>query len=927
VIYFVHHLLVDGWTTTLLSNELHALYRAICRGQDLSYEERRSFKEYIKWQRQQDLSEAEVFWKRRLNDFTVRDRIGLEEHHESSISDVKDYGDQHTRLSEASTHALQAFARHQHLTLNTIIQGALGLILSRYANEDDVVFGTNVSGRTAPVEGIEAMRGLLINTLPVRVQISDASMILPWLNQLQEQLLEMQQYEYAPLVLIQKWAGVSQGRALLHALLVYENYPRNSHVQNLDDNLTVEQVYTRYSTPYPFFILVFPDREFTIRIMYDRARLSDASITRMLGHFQVLLEGMIANPNQRLIDLPLLSSSERHQLLVEWNQTASDYPRDRCIHELFEDQVERTPEAVAVVFDDQRLTYRELNERANQLARRLQRLGVGPDTLVGICVGRSLDMVIGLLGILKAGGAYVPLDPEYPKERLAFMLENAGVPVLLTQAPVEALLPAHRSRIVRLDADWPAIAAESPDPVLSTVTAQHLVYVIYTSGSTGNPKGVQIPHRALVNFLNAMRQKPGLTARDILLAITTLSFDIAGLELWLPLTVGAQVVIASRQTARDGEALAQLLDRSGSTVMQATPSTWQMLLAAGWRGNPRLKALCGGEPWPRELARQLQERSDSLWNMYGPTETTIWSAASRTNPGEEVLIGGPIANTRFYVVDRHLQPVPVGVPGELCIGGDGLASGYLRRPELTADKFPSNPFSDEPGARIYRTGDLVRLRVDGKIQFLGRLDHQVKIRGFRIELGEIESVLSQHPAVATAVVVAREDVPGDKRLVAYVVGRNGTVTPSELRTLLVEKLPDYMIPAAFVMLDRLPLTPNGKVDRKALPRPDLQSEAAGFRPPASATEKALAKIWGEVLGLKQVGLHDNFFELGGHSLLAIGAASRASATFLVDLPLRTLFEHPTLASLAGQIDTLLWAREQNHKAAPGSTAVLVEGTI
>jgi amino acid adenylation domain-containing protein len=509
-----------------------------------------------------------------------------------------------------------------------------------------------------------------------------------------------------------------------------------------------------------------------LEMEYSTDLFDDARIDRMAGHLRTVLEGVLADANRGIGDLPLLTGDERHQVLVEWNQTGVSYDKDRCLHELIEEQVGRAPEAPAVIFENKQLTYRHLNERANQLARHLQGLGVGPDTLVGVCVDRSLEMLVGLLGILKAGGAYVPLDPEYPRERLAFMLEDAGVAVLLTQAALEALLPAHHGRVLRLDADWPLIAEESAGNVTSTVRAEHLAYMIYTSGSTGKPKGVQIQQGAMVNFLLSMSQTPGLAAQDRWLAITTLCFDIAGLELWLPLMVGAQTVIASREKARDGQALAELLTRCHATVMQATPSTWKMLLSAGWRGNPRLKMLCGGEPWPKDLARQLLERGGSLWNMYGPTETTVWSAACRVNPEEEVLIGGPIANTRFYVVDRNLQPVPVGVPGELCIGGDGLARGYFKRLELTNEKFVGDPFVNKQGARLYKTGDLARWQADGKIEFLGRMDHQVKVRGFRIELGEIETVLNHHPAVKSAAVCAREDSPGDKRLVAYVVRKH-----------------------------------------------------------------------------------------------------------------------------------------------------------
>ena len=462
--------------------------------------------------------------------------------------------------------------------------------------------------------------------------------------------------------------------------------------------------------------------------------------------------------------------AEPQQILAEWNDTATDYPANICLHQIFEAQVERTPNAMAVSFEGQHLTYQELNAQSNQLAHHLRQLGVGPEVLVGLCIERSLEMLVALWGILKAGGAYVPLDPSYPPERLAFMLQDTQALVLVTQQHLTTHLPIEATKVVCLDAEAVVLAKQSKtNPVLLT-TSDNLAYVIYTSGSTGQPKGVQILHRAVVNFLLSMSQRPGLTAEDTLLAVTTLSFDIAALELFLPLIVGAHLVVAGREVTLNGSALAEVLDRMHVTVMQATPVTWHLLLAAGWKGNPHLKILCGGEAMPLQLARELLPKVASLWNLYGPTETTIWSTVCKIEPDAEVVsVGRPIANTQVYLLDKQLQPVPIGAPGELYLGGVGLARGYLNRPELTAEQFVPHPFSDKPGARLYRSGDLARYRADGNIELIGRLDHQVKIRGFRIEPGEIEAAISRHPAVRQAVVLAREDVPDDKRLVAYVV--------------------------------------------------------------------------------------------------------------------------------------------------------------
>ena len=572
----------------------------------------------------------------------------------------------------------------------------------------------------------------------------------------------------------------------------------------------------------------------------------------------------------------------------------------------FEEQVERTPEAVAVIFEDQQLTYRQLNERANQLARHLQRLGVGPDRLVGLCVERSLEMVVGLLGILKAGGAYMPLDPEYPKERLAFMLEDACVPVLLTQAPVAAWLPGHSSRIVRLDADWPRIAGESLCNVTSSVRAEHLAYMIYTSGSAGRPKGAMNTHVAIVNRLLWMQDTYRLTPSDRVLQKSPFSFDVSVWEFFWPLLTGAGLVVVLPGGHKDAAYLASLIRKEKITTTHFVPSMLSAFLEQGGLESSCAslkRVICSGEA----LAFELQQRffsllSAELHNLYGPTEAavdvTYW-ACERESRLRTVPIGRPIANTQIHILDRYLQAVPIGVPGELHIGGIGLARGYHNRPELTAEKFIPDPFRTEAGARLYKTGDLARYLPDGAIEYLGRLDHQVKIRGVRIELGEIESVLAGHPAVREAVVVAREDVPGDKRLVAYLTAKDGlSPKDQELRGLLQAKLPEYMVPSAFVTLGQFPLTPNGKVDRKALPPPEQPRATTGFVPPETPMEVVLAKVWAEVLGLKQVGVHDNFFDLGGHSLLAVRLQTRVEAELGRKLPLAAFFQAPTLAELA-----------------------------
>ncbi|MDZ4343798.1 MAG: amino acid adenylation domain-containing protein, partial [Candidatus Binatia bacterium] len=556
------------------------------------------------------------------------------------------------------------------------------------------------------------------------------------------------------------------------------------------------------------------------------------------------------------------------------------------------------------VFEDKKLTYRELNQPANQLAHYLKKLGVGAETLVGICVERSVEMIIGILGILKAGGAYIPLDPCFPKERLAFMWEDTQISVLLSQERLIETLPLFAGKLVCLDRDWEHIYRESNNNPDSGVIAENLAYVIYTSGSTGRPKGVQVRHYAVVNVLAHVREALGLNEQDTLPLVANICFDISVMELLLPLVAGARLVLVSSEVAVDGCRIEEMLGNWGVTIMHATPATWRLLLQAGWNAVAKLTILCGGEALQSELGAQLVTRASSMWNLYGPTETTIYSSAAPYDPeltGGVVSIGRPIANTQLYIVDDHLQPVPIGVPGQLHIGGEGLARGYLNRADLTAESFIPNSFSKEAGARLYRTGDLARYLPDGNIEFLGRIDHQVKLRGFRIELGEIEAVLSEHSKIFQSVVLAREEAPGDKRLVAYVVASDrAAATANELRAFLKEKLPEYMVPSAFVLLDAMPLTPNGKLDRKALPAPDQNSagSAEDDVAPRTPVEELIAEIWVEVFKLDKVGIHDNFFDLGGHSLLATQVVSRLRDGLRVELPLRTMFEKQTVEELA-----------------------------
>ena len=639
---------------------------------------------------------------------------------------------------------------------------------------------------------------------------------------------------------------------------------------------------------------------------YRTGAFEPATISRMTGHFLAILCDLLDRPDAALSEITMLTDAERQQLLVEWNKTDVPYPLDICLHHLIEAQVERTPDAIAVVFDEASLTYRELNRRANQLARHLQASGVVPDTLVGICAERSFDMIIGLLAVMKAGGAYVPLDPEYPKERLAFMLQDSQTPILLTQAKLLDALPEHQAKIFCVDRDWPTVAQFSETNPESRATATDLIYMIYTSGSTGKPKGAMNVHRGVVNRLLWMQDAYRLTPEDRVLQKTPFSFDVSGWEFWWPLLTGARFVFARPGGHRESAYLAALIQQQQITTLHFVPPMLQVFLAepAARQCRSLRRVICSGEALPYDLQQRFFEvlPDVELHNLYGPTEAaidvTFWRC-DPNSPRKSVPIGRPIANTQTYVLDAAMQPTPIGVPGELYLGGVNLARGYLNRPDLTAEKFVPDPFSAEPNARLYKTGDLVRYWPDGALEYLGRLDHQVKIRGFRIELGEIETALANHPAIREVVVVAREDQPGDKRLVAYLVAaQTPAPTTQELRQFLQATLPEYMIPAAFVFLEAMPLNPNGKIERRALPIPELAGAAEHYVAPRTPTEQILADIWAEILGMERVGIHENFFELGGHSLMATQAISRIREQFGVELPLRVLFEVEDIAALA-----------------------------
>ena len=914
----MHPILCDGWSLSVFLEELAAHYEAFTAGKSSDLPRLPiQYADFAIWQREQLLGEnlesQLAYWKKQLGgnlpvlELPTGQRSDAE-YRPRSLAQAFPGARQEFWLSKPLSDALKQLSAREEVTLFVTLLTAFKILLYRYTGEEDILVGSPVAGRDRPET--ENLIGILTNPLALRSHLDGNLTFRECLHQVREIALEA--FDHQPLPFEKLVEELYPERDFSHTPLfqVFFQFrnPTNSPIAAA--GLTLEELEgDREIYPVDLTLdIVETAQGLVCDFEYNRDLFDAATIERMAGHFQVLLSGIVANAEQPVYQLPLLTEAERHWLFVEWNDTATDYPQDKCIHQLFEQQVEQTPDAVAVVFEGQELTYRQLNRRANQFAHYLQKLGVKPETFVGICLERSLEMIVGLLGILKAGAAYVPLDPAYPKERIDYILSNSDAKVLITSSQVLSSLPKHEAQVICLDTDWEEICQSNQGNPDSEVRPNNLSYVIYTSGSTGQPKGVQICHQSLVNFIHSMKNEPGLKRGDRILAITTICFDIHTLEIYLPLTVGATIILASREVAIDGLKLADTIARSRVNVMQATPATWQMLLTANWSESPDLKAICGGEALPGDLANRLLEKVSELWNIYGPTETTVWSTTREVKFNREnqyrkgtESIGRPIANTQIYILDKYFQPVPVGVVGELYIGGDGVARGYLNRPELNAERFLSDPF--KPGSRMYKTGDLVRYRRDGNLEYLGRIDRQVKIRGFRIETGEIEAFLGEHPQVNEAAVIAREDIPGDKRLVAYLVAGETVPSINELRSFLKRKLPDYMVPSGFVVLERLPLTPNGKIDRLSLPAPDIASlySDTTFVAPRNSTEKQLAAIWSQVLGLEKVGIHNNFFELGGHSLKATQVISGIRETFAVELPLRYLFSSPTIEELAKEL--------------------------
>jgi amino acid adenylation domain-containing protein/non-ribosomal peptide synthase protein (TIGR01720 family) len=926
VVWSFHHAILDGWSVPTVLKEVFDRYEAHREGRRLDLPRVRPYSDYVAWLARQDVAAGQAYWRRTLAGSAAPTPLGVDR--PPAAQDAAMAGDAmpefETHLSGTATAALAAFARQRHVTLSTIVEGAWALLLSRYSGEGDVTFGASVSGRPADLPGVESMVGLFINTLPVRVRVPAGSTVASWLEGFQAQQVEMHQHEHTPLVTIQAASEARGGRPLFDSVLVFENYPLEGLAHRNLRDLSVRGLGFREKTNYTLTVIARSGPRLQLKVAYDASRFEAGAAQRMLGHLRTVLEAMAESADGRVGDLPLLTPQERECLLVEWNATASPYPRDRCIHQVFEAVADRFPDSIAVAFGGVTLTYAELNVRANRLAHRLQRLGVGPGAFVGVLLERCPDAVVALLAILKAGGAYVPLDPEHPPERLRFMAEDARVSVLVTQSGLRDRIPRTDAHVVAIDAEWGKIAATEPggNPT-AAVGPDDAAYVIYTSGSTGVPKGVVAPHRGVVRLVQGttyVTVAPG----DVLLHYAPLAFDASTFEIWGALLNGARLAVAPPRHLSVHE-LGNTLQSNGVTTLWLTAPLFHLMVDENPDGLAGVRQLlAGGDALSPAHVRKAQRRLPGcrIINGYGPTETVTFACCHAIpDPASpytaSVPIGRPIGNTRAYVLDARKEPVPIDVPGELYVGGDGVALGYLNRPELTAERFLADPFSPEPGARMYRTGDRVRWLPDGTLEFLGRFDEQVKVRGFRVEPGEVQAVLAGHPGVKEAVVAAREVRPGEKALVAYIVPASAPApTAEELRGFLARSLPDPLLPSAFVVLETLPLTANGKVDRHALPDPGTgRLDPGGAHvAPRTPTEEILAQAWSQVLGVATVGVRDDFFALGGHSLLATQVVSRLRTALGIDVPVRALFDARTVERLARAVDDL--RRERAGTPAP-----------
>jgi len=914
----LHHSITDMWSLAIYMHELGVFYTAEKTGIQPPLKPLGArYTDFVQARNEMlagpEGEQLRAYWERQLAGElpvlslpTDRPRPAVQAHRGAAQS---------IRLSAELTQQLKSLARAHGANLFMVSLAAFQLLLHRYTGQEDILVASPKACRDRKQSRV---LGYFVNPVVMKASLAANPRFSAFLAQVRQTVTDGFEHGDYPYPLLAERLRVPHDPSrppLCQVVLAWQKttslvsqdmtaFALNDQGGRLEiGGLSYESI-TLEDRVSPFEITLQMGEigdELGATMEYSAELFDAATITRMQGHLQTLLEGIALDPERRIAELPLLPAAERRQLLQDWNATAATYPQGQCAHHLFEAWAERTPDAIAVSFSGMELSYRDLNRRANQLAAYLRKLGVGPEILVGLCVERSIEMIVGVLGILKAGGAYLPLDPNYPRERLAFMLRDSRPAVLLTQQRLVERLPEHQTRVMLLDAEWETLARESEENPLGAVTADNLAYVIYTSGSTGLPKGAMLQHRGLCNLTAAQRQAFGIEAASRVLQFSPFSFDASVWEMFMALSNGAKLCLARQEQLASMAELNRLLREQGITTVTLPPSALGILSP---EGLPALETvIAAGESCPRELVARWGQRR-RFFNAYGPTETTVCASLALCDEKKEQSpsIGRPIANTQLYILDPHLQPAPVGVSGELYVSGVSLARGYLNRPDLTAEKFIPHPFSEERGARLYKTGDLVRYQSDGNIEFLGRADQQVKIRGFRIEVGEIEAVLGQHPAVGKAVVHIQENASGDKRLIAYVVSKTpnpeDALTAGLLRGFLKERLPDYLTPSSFMILEAFPLTPSGKVDRKRLPAPesDRPRLEVDYVMPRTGMEGVIADVWKEALNLEKVGIHDNFFDLGGHSLTMAKVHYELQQRLEKDISMIEMFKYPTISA-------------------------------
>lgn len=918
----IHHIIADFWSLGILIKEFGQIYRDLSLNRQVSLSlPKSSYFDYIEEQQaivQKD-PKLEEYWKENLSgELPV---LNLPTDYIRPAVQTYNGGSCYAKLTGSKAERFKALCNTSGSTAYMKCLAAFYILLSRYTGQDDIIIGSPTAGRISAA--YSDIIGYFINPVAIRIKVDNNPSFSELLAQVKEVTLKAFEHQDYPFDLIVEKLQIQRDLSrspIFQAMFSYQkahdrdlstlaSFALNETKAELNiEGLSMELIPLKNQIAQFDLSLIAAELEdgLGLSIQYNRDLFKEETITGMLNHLLNLLDGIIESPEKPISELPLFSSDELDRILYRWNDNKVAYEKT-CLHHLFEAQVEKNADASAVVFNGETLTYKELNEKANQLARYLRRLNPDALGITALFLDRSLELVISLLGVLKAGGCYLPLDPIYPKERISYILTDAAKqghpPLVITQKRMLANLPPSEGKVICIDDDWDEIAKEKKENPRITGDAEDLAYVIYTSGTTGNPKGVMIPHRAVVNFLNSMGKQPGLTQNDVMLSVTTISFDIAALEIFLPLINGARTVLVSFEKTISGNLLAEEIEKNQATIMQATPSIYRLLLDSGWKGSSRLKILCGGEAFPPNLAGRLLPIVDEVWNMYGPTETTVWSTVYRVkNEAGNIPIGRPIDNTQVYILDKYLKPTPIGVNGELYIGGNGVAHGYFQNDALTRERFIPNPFKpEEAGARIYKTGDLACFLPDGNIKIQGRTDFQIKLHGHRIEIGEIEAILSKHPAVREVVIVLREDNPTEKMLVAYIVAGDETPNVTDLRNFLKEKLPEYMVPSIFMIIANFPKTPNGKIDRKSLPapekiRPELNNE---YIKPQSELEQLIAGIWSENLNVDKVGIYDNFFDLGGSSVKMAQIFQQLSKALPdKEFSIVELFQYPTVHSLA-----------------------------